>query len=85
MTVVAWVWTCWRILGPDKDTVQEGDKNPLILGYFFRLRPALALDVISEAVDGVFLNQQEGQIRILQVELRFWGMRLIMGLFVMNF
>lgn len=56
-----WFWT-WRILGSNRETAQEGDKKTLILGYFFSLSPALALDVLSEAVDGGFVKQKEGQM-----------------------
>lgn len=61
VSVGSWVWT-WRILGSDKETAQEGDEQTLILGSFFSLSPALALDVLFEAVDGVLLNPQEGQV-----------------------
>lgn len=36
-------------------------KPPLFWVLFFILSPALAVDVLFEAVDGVLLNPQEGQ------------------------
>lgn len=83
----------WRILGSDKEAVQEGKKKskPVLcvvgffccfLGvcfFFFSLSPVLKLLMLF------FSTDRRGQMSYLESRSEIWGMRLIMGLFVMNF